>query len=237
MSKFFTKKKIILGVFLCVISVVGIFSASYIYKNTEYFSDEIVITDADFYKAEGKEIIITDEDFADYKEIIKTTKESRQETVRNLADKSQVVIGYDGYGNKIITRNFDNDPRLKKIILRIAADGSTRVTVFAQNGEIKGLPENMLDKILSSSANELANSSQIYETREDRDTRIEETARRKKEQLKPLPSSEFPVQRQDAEFPKTAEQSPQNADNADTETSIQTELQNKRETRPDENMN
>ncbi|MGI8670811.1 MAG: hypothetical protein ACR2J3_13345 [Aridibacter sp.] len=236
MSKFFTKKKIIPGIFLCVVSVAGIFSATYVYKNTEYFSGEIIITDADFREAEGKEITITDEDFTDYKEIIKTVKESRQEAVKVLRDKSEVFVSYDGYGNKSITRFFSNDPLLKKIMLRIAADGRTQVFVYAQNGKVEGLPDNMINKILNSSAAELANSTQIYETREDRDRRAEEIARRRQEELKPLPSNEFPVDKQNFEFPKM-EQLPQSADNDDAESPKQSEPQKKEENTPNEDMN
>lgn len=236
MSKFFTKKKIILGIFLCVIGIIGIFSAGYVYKNTEYFSDEIIITDADFREAESKEITITDEDFTDYKEIVKTAKASRQEAVKVLRDKSEVFVSYDGYGNKSITRFFNNDSLLNKIMLRIAADGRTQIFVYGQNGKIKNLPDNMVNKILNSSAAELANSAQIYETREDRNRRAEEIARRKQEELKPLPSNEFPVDRQNVEFPKM-EQLPQSADNEDAEIPKQSEPQKKEENTPNEDMN
>lgn len=65
--------------------------------------------------------------------------------------------------------------------------------------------------------------------------RAEEIARRRQEELKPLPSNEFPVDKQNFEFSKI-EQLPQSADNDDAETPKQSEPQKKQENTPNEDM-
>ncbi|HXG85595.1 MAG TPA: hypothetical protein VNI84_16345, partial [Pyrinomonadaceae bacterium] len=96
---------------------------------------------------------------------------------------------FDRYGNRTETRTFDNNPRLAFIILRTSLKGKKQVFVYGQNGDVKSLPENMLDKILTATANDLAAAAGISEGRAQSQTFVQST-----QPLKTMPSYKFPVQ-------------------------------------------
>lgn len=171
-------------------------------------SNEIVITDTDFAEAEKKENIITDEDYLVLDEQITGIKASGQQPTKTLGDNSLLDISYDGYGNTIVTRVFNNHSRLSKIMMQISAKGKKQIYVFGQSGELGHLSQDLSDKVLNASADELANAAKIYETREERINQIEEAKRSRREQLKPLPSEEFPVYNENVEFPKITKPQP-----------------------------
>jgi hypothetical protein len=89
-----------------------------------------------------------------------------QEQTKILDDNSRLNTMYDGFGNKTEARCFNNHPRLTCIVLTSALNGQRKVHVYGQNGDIKELPENLLDKVTTASAEELANMAGIYATRQ-----------------------------------------------------------------------
>jgi hypothetical protein len=153
-------------------------------ENTEVviIDDEIKIT------AEG-EIIIDDSDFKSEQASL-TSPKSLQEITKIAADGSHINTMFDRYGNKTETRRFDYDSRLKFILLRTSADGQKQVFIYGQNGEVKGLPENMLDKALTAPANDLAAAAGIFEIRRQPTTTVVQSDK----PLQPMPSYKFPVQ-------------------------------------------
>jgi hypothetical protein len=221
MTNSFSKKTKIVSAFLFLFIISAFISVFYYNQGFGRFTREIVITDADFEKGKSKndvnELVITDGDLVDYKEVIATSEESRVGEVRKLGDNSEVSTMFDGYGNKTLTRQFQDHSRIKKIVLRINATGAGRIFVYGQNGVVENLPEKMANNVLNSSADELANLANIYETREQRDRKILEKAQRKRDELKPKPSSENPINNENVEFPK--ETPPKGADDKETENS------------------
>ena len=94
-------------------------------------------------------------------------KESREET-KVLDDNSKLDIMYDGFGNKTEARCFVNHPRLTCVVLSSAVSGQRKVLVYGQNGDIKELPEILLDKVTTASGDEIANSAGIYAARQQK---------------------------------------------------------------------
>ena len=88
-----------------------------------------------------------------------------QEQTQILDDNSKIQTMYDGFGNKTETRCFINHPRLTCLVLSTAAKGERQVLVYGQNGDIKKLPENMIDQATTASGDEIANSAGIYAAR------------------------------------------------------------------------
>lgn len=98
---------------------------------------------------------------AEFGETETTPRESARETNSVAADGSKITTVFDQYGNKIETRYFNSHPLLSLVILRTTGEGYRQVFVYGQNGDVKQLPENMLDKVTTASADEIANSAGI----------------------------------------------------------------------------
>lgn len=174
-------------------------------------SDEVVFDDGYKTTVEG-EIVIDDESFEGKEKAIETDGKSSQEITRIAQDGSKLEVMYDGFGNKTETRYFYNNQLLRQILLRTRADGSRQVFVYGQNGTVESLPDNMLDKVLTAPASELANAAGIFEgLKEPAFTQSSQTL--SVTALKPLPSSQFPIRNQQvvqALTPETEESSDSN---------------------------
>jgi hypothetical protein len=90
-----------------------------------------------------------------------TPREGARETTSIAADNSKITTVFDRYGNKIETRYFNSHPLLSLVTLRTTSEGYRQVFVYGQNGDVRQLPENMLDKVTTASADEIANSAGI----------------------------------------------------------------------------
>ncbi len=91
---------------------------------------------------------------------------SPQEPTKILDDNSKLNTMYDGSGNKTEARCFNNHPRLTCVVLTSAVNGQRQVLVYGQNGDIKELPEDMIDKVTTASGDEIANSAGVYAARQ-----------------------------------------------------------------------
>ena len=154
-----------------------------------------------------------------------TPEANSQEIIKIASDNSKITTTFDRYGNKTETRHFNNHTRLSFILLRTTAEGEKQVFVYGQNGDVKSLPETMLDKVTTASADELANSAGIVNQQRQTSTSVQNTSSPNSAPLRPLPSYNFPVQAQPAQPVEKAEK------NAETGSS---EPQNK-ETTAEEN--
>jgi hypothetical protein len=91
-----------------------------------------------------------------------------RETTATASDGSTITTVFDRYGNKSETRYFDSNSRLHFIILKTTSEGYREVFVYGRDGTVKQLPENMLDKVTTASADQIANSAGIPVTIEQR---------------------------------------------------------------------
>jgi hypothetical protein len=91
-----------------------------------------------------------------------------RETTATASDGSKITTVFDRYGNKSETRYFDSNSRLHFIILKTTSEGYREVFVYGRDGTVKQLPEHMLDKVTTASADEIANSAGIPMTIERR---------------------------------------------------------------------
>lgn len=87
--------------------------------------------------------------------------EGARETTTTASDGSKITTVFDRYGNKSETRYFNSNPRLNFVILKTTSEGYREVFVYGRNGAVEQLPENMLDKVTTASADEIANSAGI----------------------------------------------------------------------------
>jgi len=158
-----------------------------------------VIFDDGYKAATGGEVIFDDKSLEGNEGAIVTSGKSSREITQIAKDGSQINVSYDGFGNKSETRTFDNNPLLKLVLLRTGVDGSKQVFVYGRSGEVKNLPENMFDRILTASANELASSAGISEVYREQPSYVQNTQQPNITTLPPLPSSQFPVRNQPVE--------------------------------------
>ncbi len=157
-------------------------------------SEEVVISDG--IKTTAKNEIIFDDSDLNKGEGNSAAGKVSDKITKIAADGSQINTTFDRYGNKTETRSFNYDSRLKFIMLRTSADGRKQVFVYGQNGEIKTLSENMLDKVLSAPADEIAGAAGIFQqyTQAARPTIVQNS----QPPLQALPGYKFPVQQRRA---------------------------------------
>ncbi len=186
-------------IYLLVIVVFSVsMSACSIGEASSGGRQEVVLDDGN-RKQNKNEIVITEADL-NRKEILEISggKKPGEQTV-TAADKSKITTTFDGYGNKTETRCFVNHSRLDCVVVMTPANGKKQTLVYPVGGRAKDLPENEAENALTASADELANLAGVQETRDDIAKKAVSPYGRKKDsqsQLRPLPSSEFPV------FPK-----------------------------------
>lgn len=186
---------------LAVIIFVSLFSAC---SNSGSSKNEVIFIDDGFKTAGKDEVVIDDASFKSGSSAYSQSRTGSRETTRIASDGSRLATAYDAYGNKTETRVFDDNPLLQMITLHTSASGEKQISVFAQNGDAKQLPANMLDKALTAPANELASAAGIFEgRRKNAQPMIVQTSQ---PQLQPMPSYKFPVQ-QTAPVPSEASDS------------------------------
>ncbi len=155
---------------------------------------EIIIDDGYKTPAEN-EIVIDDKNFEGKEGKIF----SSQETTTIAADNSKITTTFDRYGNKTEKRYFGYHPRLSFVLVRTNAAGEKQVFVYGENGEIKSLPDNMLDRVLTASADEIENSAGFLQQAPSQSTMtVRNNTPLNSAPLRPLPSSNFPVYNQPA---------------------------------------
>lgn len=151
-----------------VVVIIGCIYASYV--NVQKFQTSLAQTDvasvinAYLNKTQNK-VPVNDPSFADREKNSSASGKEFRDQTKVLDDNSKLNTMYDRVGNKTEARCFDNHPRLTCVVLSAAVNGQRQVLVYGQNGDIKELPENMLDSVTTASGDELANSAGIYAAR------------------------------------------------------------------------
>lgn len=135
-------------------------------KNEPRQLEEVVFDDG--YKTNDKNEVVFDDNIFLGNEPILLTKEGSQETTQTLSDTSKITVMYDGYGNKTEIRTFNNDSRLRQVILRSFADGRKQVFVYGQNGMVSPLPAEMMDEVMNTPSSAIASAAGIYEGKKQR---------------------------------------------------------------------
>lgn len=197
-----------------------IFSSSCAKTGDSSAQEEIVFDDGYKAPAEG-EVVFDDNLFQDQQNPIEDFNGKPRERTQIAKDGSLIDITYDDFGNKTETRSFYNNPLLKLILLRTAAAAGRQVFVYAQNGEVKKLPENMLDKVLTASPTELANAAGIFEGIKEQPSFTQNNQPPTDTTLKPLPGSQFLIRNQqvepmpppETEVPSNEVKNPQSVEN------------------------
>ncbi len=143
---------------LCILFIVALTASC---SSLKAEKQEVVIDDG--YKTTGDgEVVLEDNDIKPITEAVDTTKKSSGDGEFLASDGSRIRVMTDSYGNKSEMRYFDNDSKLDMILVRTSVNGEKQVYVYGQNGEVKDLPLNMVDKALTSNASELATAAGIY---------------------------------------------------------------------------
>jgi hypothetical protein len=123
---------------------------------------EVVVFDDGYKTNEKGEVVFEDDAFLG-SEPVSMTKEGSQEMTRTLSDTSKIIVMYDGFGNKTEIRTFNNDLRLRQVILRNFADGRKQVFVYGQNGMVNQVPAEMIDEVMNTPSSEIASAAGILE--------------------------------------------------------------------------
>ncbi|MCB1024838.1 MAG: hypothetical protein KDB79_10635 [Acidobacteria bacterium] len=109
------------------------------------------------------EIVVDDKALKQMNQVINTSARSSINESKRLIDSSQVTTMNDGYGNKVETRTFEGDSRIKQVVVRSFVNGNVRVFVYGANGEVRGVPDDFQGKVLTASAREIADAAKIVE--------------------------------------------------------------------------
>lgn len=139
-------------------------------------------------------------------------------------DNSKIIVMRDKFGNKTEIRTFANHPRLSSVLLLTGTTGRREAFIYGRGGETVSASEEILEGVLSASADEIANAAKIYQTFPQGNF-IYTQKPQEPQPLKPLPSSEFPlVNNQTAEPPpveQPVEESEQPTDTAEQKPTAQ----------------
>lgn len=134
-------------------------------------AETVEMTEVDFDGGSSPdgEVVLKDADFEQAQSPASTFGEQNTETsVQSLGDGTKVEIVYDGYGNKIETRYFNNHPTVKMLVLSTSASGARReALVYGQKGERKKLPEEISEQAMSMPGSEIARAAGITGTYRD----------------------------------------------------------------------
>lgn len=152
-----------------------------------------VVFDDGYRTSTAGEIIIDDQSFAGKETGLVVTEKNIPNVTQIARDGSQIKIMYDGFGNKTETRTFDNNPLLKTVLLRTDVDGKRQVFVYGQNGDVKSLPADMLDKVLTAAPSDLASSAGIVAPVEELPVITQNVEPSYAAPLQPIPSYQIPV--------------------------------------------
>ncbi len=173
-------------------------ACSSINKDESVNAEEVIFDDGYNTPAEN-EVIIDDINFEGQERIVSATGGNSQETIKIASDNSKISTTFDVYGNKTEIRTFNYNPRLSFIVLQTSADEKKQVFVYGQNGDVKSLSEGMLDKVLTASADEIANSAGILQQQRQMSISVQNKPLPDSTSLRPLPRYNFPVQNQQVE--------------------------------------
>ena len=113
----------------------------------------------------GKEVLIDDSPIKTAETQAAIEQNSYQEADKTEPDGTKISTMYDGYGNKTERRFFSRHPILEAMILRTASNGQKEILIFGHNGQVKTVPQNMFDKAMTATADELATAAGISEGR------------------------------------------------------------------------
>src|SRR5215213_3534151 len=150
-----------------------------------------------------------------------TNQQSSQTAPQKMSDKSEITVMYDGFGNKLEKRYFKGDPRLSSVLIRTAADGRREILVYGQNGEKKTIDGEIANRLLSASADEIANAAKLYETRSIYKGRIMITQNQQPKAQPPVSTSvpqPVPVQQTETTVQEPVQETPKTADSNENST-------------------
>jgi hypothetical protein len=133
---------------------------------------DIIIADT-YNKYQNKEIVFErmTMDFPEYhEEVVTLAEKSKKEMARLKDDGTELNTFYDGYGNKTETRMFFHDKLIKFVVIKTTPGGVRQGIVYAQNGEVKLLPQDLTAEALELSGDEIARSVEVFEGRQENET-------------------------------------------------------------------
>lgn len=215
-----------LSLLSAVIITIAIVSYSYFGNGMGNVYDVIEITDKDFADEdvnENGEILISDSEIENVQNRTMELKTRTSQTYNLKNENATLTVSYDDFGNKTERKVFNNHPRIQMIMVRTPLKGDKQVYVYAQSGKVENVPTRMLNTVLNTPPDTIANIVGIYETRADLERRKTETAESKQiitqqnrsynfdESVKPIPEPVFPNQYPNT--PNNVEDQPSQPDN------------------------
>jgi YD repeat-containing protein len=201
---------------VCLSSIIFVFFfAAACSKNNNAESEEVFIDDG-FKTVVKDEIVIEDSPFENAAGSATSRSLSGSREITIIApDGSQLTTMYDAFGNKTEKRVFDGDTLLQLVAVRTSVKGDKQISVYAQNGAVKQLPPDMLEKVLTATADELATAAGIYEGRRE-ETAQPMIVQTNQPRLQPMPSYRFPIQQPQVESAPVQPTEPETNEPAET---------------------
>lgn len=176
---------------------------------------EIVVIEDGYNAKAKKEIVIDEAAFTGKNSLNSGEKISSSEMTKIAADSSRIDTMYDGFGNRTDTRCFNYNPRVKCVLVRSGVDGQKQIFVYASDGEVKKLSDDMFARILTLPAGEIAIAAGITQdfVQPPKPTIVRNNPPAAA-QMRPLPSYYFPVQQPPAQIAAPAEPAAETPDAA-----------------------
>ena len=215
-------------IFILVLFLVSM-SACTIGRASPEKREEVFFDDGSKSK-NSNERLITNADLNRQASQISTAKKNLPGQTVIASDKSKITTMIDSYGNKTETRCFVNHPRLECIVVQTSPDGKKQTVVYGAGQGAKILPENLAGQALTASADELASSAGITETRSSLAGKPVSPygGKDNNKSLQPMPSYKFPIP-----IPKNQQfQTPETQQNTETTTENSSDKKEKDDNSP-----
>lgn len=149
-----------------------------------------------------------------------------------ISSNSKFDTMVDRYGNKTQTRCFDSHPRVRCVVIITKAGGEQQVSVYGQDGTVRNLPENMLSRVATATADEIANSAGIFVVKQEAVKPIFIQTNQPKIETQPDQISQTATQNQlsqSTQSSQTVETKVNNSDKSTTENNVTVKLNSKPE--------
>lgn len=131
-------------------------------KSDEQLSErESVFLDDGNGNQNGGEVAIDDTSVRDAETQSAIERNGYQESDKTESDGTKISTMYDGFGNKTERRFFRQHPLIEAMVLRTSSNGQKEILLFGHNGEVKSVPQNMIERAMTASADELAQAAGI----------------------------------------------------------------------------
>ena len=217
---------------LIIVAIVGFVAKDLLTKYQNNFAEVVHLYDSDFEQTanSGKqeEVFLDDRDIEE--KFTVNSSDVENQVARNRSDDgAEISTTTDVYGNTTQKKVFYNHTRVKMVIVKTASNGNQQVYVYGQTGKVRFLNKKLPFNALDASADQIADSAQIYDTVADVKRRKLDENQRKDRLRETERQRQIESQTQEQQIYNNSAENQSEIDSNNIETQDDSEFQNESE--------